>query len=79
MVRLIASPMPKPSAFVVKNGSKTRSTSSAAMPSPESCTASSMYGAVGTTVHTVTFRVAPPAAAAMALVSRFRITCWICT
>ena len=51
------------------------------MPLPESCTPSSRYGAVTSEVHTVTFRVgAPPfAAAVIALVRRFKITCWICT
>jgi hypothetical protein len=34
--RLIESPVPTPSAFVVKNGSKTRSARSGSIPGPES-------------------------------------------
>src|SRR5262245_28348611 len=81
IVRLIASPIPSPSFLVVKNGSKSRGRVLAAMPGPESCTPISTYGAATAVVHTVTFRLGdrPVAAALMALASRFRITCWICT
>src|SRR5262249_28650522 len=79
---LIVKPMPTPSGLVVKNGSKMRPRSASEMPLPESCTPSSTYGGVESDVHTVILGVitSPFAVAAvLALVSRFKSTCCICT
>ena len=72
----MASPMPMPSGFVLKKGSKMRATCSGGMPSPVSATSISMKASAWLRVVMLSVR-APldPRMASMALPARLMTTC----
>src|ERR1043165_9065714 len=81
IVRLIASPIPMPSGFVVKNASNTLSSLAGSSPSPESLTATTTFSSSSAFELTNNSR-APSLLFAIAsnpLTIKFRITCCNCT
>ena len=79
MVRLIASPIPRPSRLFVTKGSKMDSSFSGAIPVPLSCSSTRTFEASIDFVRTIRRRAPLSWASPMALKAlsiRFSITCW---
>src|SRR5207247_944660 len=71
-------PTPLPDAFVEKNGSKIRPRASSAMPEPVSATEICTPAPAGAARAAITIRPSE-GVASIALVRRFKITCWSCS